>query len=455
MKGKIFSEARRLKSYGEGDDTILAHINPEEAELLSKRFGYDINPVTGLPQFGWFRKVMQTKVMKKILPILGGGVGFLVGGPAGSAIGAGVGHAIPRRGNVLENFIQGAAVGGAAGLGLQGAGTMLGSPTLMGGTGIGSIPGFSGSMGGLGGGISPILQMLAPGMIPGASPGGMGGMGGMGMGGMGGAPQAGPQSSMGGGAGSSFNFLQSLGGGRSQGGHGNSDQGIFGSLVNGLGGPLNTLLAGTTLAGMLGGKSKISKKQKEEHEREKEEIKRQTGYGAWGAEYQPYKVRPLNRRYKEPTAESPTFYDEVNPATQYYAQGGHVGYIDGEDGGQDDNVKVKLPPKAYVMDATTVSLFGDGNSRKGAKYIKKEIVDTCIHSGIVRNPQNSQRVRLIDAKVSPGEYIIEPEVVDAWGGGNNEKGSKVFDKMRNNLRTQKGVKKFLPPKSKPVHSYMR
>jgi hypothetical protein len=41
-----------LRSKGKGKDTILAHINPKEAELLKRRGGSgDINPDTGLPMF--------------------------------------------------------------------------------------------------------------------------------------------------------------------------------------------------------------------------------------------------------------------------------------------------------------------------------------------------------------------------------------------------------------------
>lgn len=46
-----------LRSMGAGKDKILAHINPEEAEELSEEHGHDINPHTGLPQFGFWGRV--------------------------------------------------------------------------------------------------------------------------------------------------------------------------------------------------------------------------------------------------------------------------------------------------------------------------------------------------------------------------------------------------------------
>lgn len=48
----LASLAQILRSKGRGKDTILAHINPQEAALLKKAGGSgDINPDTGLPQF--------------------------------------------------------------------------------------------------------------------------------------------------------------------------------------------------------------------------------------------------------------------------------------------------------------------------------------------------------------------------------------------------------------------
>jgi hypothetical protein len=129
------------------------------------------------------------------------------------------------------------------------------------------------------------------------------------------------------------------------------------------------------------------------------------------------------------------------------------GYVDGESGGQDDDVPVDLPEGSYVMDATTISLLGDGSSNNGAKKVK-QMEDKFLRSGITRDLAPSHRVRTIKAKVSPGEYIVDKSVVDAAGNGNNKKGAKVFDKFRNNIRSHKGVKKFLPPKSKSIDSYI-
>ena len=51
--------AEIIRQEGAGEDTILAHINADEAALLSQLSdgGADINPVTGLPQFGMRRRL--------------------------------------------------------------------------------------------------------------------------------------------------------------------------------------------------------------------------------------------------------------------------------------------------------------------------------------------------------------------------------------------------------------
>jgi hypothetical protein len=52
LKADLPALAELLRSKGKGKDTILAHINPREAELLKRRGGSgEINPDTGLPMF--------------------------------------------------------------------------------------------------------------------------------------------------------------------------------------------------------------------------------------------------------------------------------------------------------------------------------------------------------------------------------------------------------------------
>ena len=136
-KGGLAQAAEALRRQGRGGDTILAHINPEEAALLKRMGGSGtINPQTGLPEFLKFKGVFNAVAapVKAVAGAVGGAVksvvgaankvlgpeltqvaltvgGFMLGGPMlGSYLGAAAGAA-------------GAAIG--AGLGAYGSGGSL------------------------------------------------------------------------------------------------------------------------------------------------------------------------------------------------------------------------------------------------------------------------------------------------------------------------------------------
>jgi len=139
-----------------------------------------------------------------------------------------------------------------------------------------------------------------------------------------------------------------------------------------------------------------------------------------------------------------------------YAHGGlvnhrHLGHIKLSDsGGQADDIHMRIPEGSYVANATDLSLLGDGSTDNGVKRIQ-DFEAKFTKSGIHRPYED----KLIDAKVSNDEYVISPSTIDALGKGDNKKGAKVMDRLRKNLRKQKGVKAILPPKTKDIHSYMK
>ena len=129
-----------LRQQGNNGDTILAHINPLEANVLKQMGGSgDINPNTGLPQFG-FIKIPgfiknPTKATKAFFH--SGGLGnLLMYGPIGAA---GI-SMLPRK---QRKWIT----SGTNKYMLPLAGAMIGGPLL--GPGIGGVIG--GSLGGLAG----------------------------------------------------------------------------------------------------------------------------------------------------------------------------------------------------------------------------------------------------------------------------------------------------------------
>jgi hypothetical protein len=132
--------AQQLQSQGRGNDTILAHITPEEAQLLEAHGGSGtLNPDTGLPEYGWLsdlwegvKKVWNNNVVplvRKLAPVIipavsiffpaaipAIGAWFGATGTAAAVVGtaalsAGVTLA---SGGTLEQAIKGAALGAAA-----------------------------------------------------------------------------------------------------------------------------------------------------------------------------------------------------------------------------------------------------------------------------------------------------------------------------------------------------
>jgi len=93
-RGGLKVAARRIAAEGRNDDTILAHINRGEAQMLKRMGGSgSINPTTGLPEFFKFN---FGSILSAILPIalsvIAPGIGNAIGGllGVGSAAGAGI-----------------------------------------------------------------------------------------------------------------------------------------------------------------------------------------------------------------------------------------------------------------------------------------------------------------------------------------------------------------------------
>jgi hypothetical protein len=112
-KGGLAKAAKHLAAQGRGGDTMLAHINPREAEVLRRMGGTGtINPNTGLHEFkkGILKSIGKVfkSVAKIALPI----AATAIGGPwAGAAVGAGLGA---MDGGGLKGAILGGLSGGLA-----------------------------------------------------------------------------------------------------------------------------------------------------------------------------------------------------------------------------------------------------------------------------------------------------------------------------------------------------
>jgi len=230
------SAAQMLSSAGRYGDTMLAHINPDEAALLQALGGSGtINPETGLPEYFSLKKIGKKlkKGVAKIAKVTKNvpGVNLMT---APLALAGGGNQFMDHLGTLGKH----AAIGGSiAGLGsLAGAGGMFG--------GAGGASGGFGSMLGGGGGASNFL----------GNSGFLGGSDFLG-GGTGGSSGIGGSLFGGGSSGGGFDFGSLLGGGSGAGGFdlGGIGGSLFGGNSGAGGGSSPWGQIGNFLGGALGG----------------------------------------------------------------------------------------------------------------------------------------------------------------------------------------------------------
>ena len=104
-------------------------LNPHQYQV--GHFDNSINPMTGAPEFGFFKEL--GKLVKKAAPVIGSVVGFALGGPPGAAIGGGIGGGVKH--GSIEGVARGAAMGYIGGNIAQGFG-------VAGGEGLASLNPF-------------------------------------------------------------------------------------------------------------------------------------------------------------------------------------------------------------------------------------------------------------------------------------------------------------------------
>lgn len=114
---QLQNAAGLVAAAGHGSDTELAHFSRDELNLIDQFRGGkpDINPSTGLPQYGWFGDLLKGIV--RAAAAVGGG---MVAGPAGAAAGAGIGTKLT--GGSWNDALKGAALSGIGSFAAQGLG---------------------------------------------------------------------------------------------------------------------------------------------------------------------------------------------------------------------------------------------------------------------------------------------------------------------------------------------
>jgi hypothetical protein len=130
MNTNIKQIAQELQSYGRNGDTMLAHITPEEAEVLTLLGGSGtINPNTGLPEYwGGFGGFISSA--------LGGAADFIGGALGGitDAVGSFVDNPVKFASNVakgiMDDPLKALATGAVSYFGLPALSSALGAGTI-------------------------------------------------------------------------------------------------------------------------------------------------------------------------------------------------------------------------------------------------------------------------------------------------------------------------------------
>ena len=320
------SQADMVRRANRSGDSVLAHINPREAEMLGRTQGSSINPITGLPEYGFFDSIGKffKKAAGVILPValnfLAPGLGTIASGVIGSGLGAMINGANP--GQALQAGLMGGVAGGV----YSGISGMLGGGTFMGGVQGGLPTGMQGMFGGTGAGMNVVPN----------SPSGM---------------SAGMAAERGVSAGITPTTAAQAGGG------------FFDKVGNYISAnPLQSAAiaggAGLLLGGALTPTTKGASLKTAERQMTPEEI--------------------ASMSYRGPTSSTPYTGDvrvpTYSPNPIYAARGGQIevdarvgGHLKGPGTGTSDSIPAKLSDGEFVMTAKAVKGAGGGSRAAGAK----------------------------------------------------------------------------------------
>ena len=415
------SLAEIIRQQGQGEDTILAHINPIEAAVLKSMGGSGtINPKTGLPQFGlfsnpkkWFKSVVGPAagvvLGNMILPGLGGIIGGALGGATGSAVRG--------RKDYMQSALRGASMGAAA----PTAASLLGSGASS--MGAGSVGNYLTNYG-TRNAILPSLGIgnnAGSGSIPGVQ--------------------------------AAESTASTVG---REAGKKAAEQSFADKLMinskDFFTQPSN-IMSTAVLANQL-----IPQKEKNVKETTPEEIasneKRYRNASrlsqaeleaeaAYSLAQREAKRRARNNLYGLESSSVTPLYRKVNSPAEYENTRRWLEYYDNPEftGNQ---VRMK-----------------DGGIAKHPSFnpsVGYDIEEIEYPMGIIGylNGYSGGQDDDINAKLSDGEYVIDASTVSDLGDGNNANGAKKLDQMRRNIREHKrGGSIKMPPKAKSLLSYMR
>ena len=414
------SLAEMIRQQGQGEDSILAHINPLEAMMLQQMGGSGtINPVTGLPQYSFWSK--PWKAMKSVV---GGAGGAILGNMILPGIGGVIGGALGQGGqNALrgKSIGMGALKGGLAGAMLPSAASALGAGAS--GLGMNSAGNFLSNYGAENA-LLPSLGLTRGGVPAGDT-----------------AISANPLVN---------NMVSNTGGISGSVGTGNNIaanpsfmEKLTGNTSSFFSKPKN-LLTLATIAGSFANRPKEKKEKSPEQIASEEKRYRNASRLSRGEieadEAAEFLKKQANYRLRhnlaggESLAASP-IYRKVNSPEEYRKNNKWLEYY--------NNPEMTGNPILMKMGGKVPEM-----------QFEEEEIEYPSGIGFHLKGHTGGQDDKIPAKLSDGEYVIPADVVSHAGDGNNKAGAMKFDALLKNIRKAKGGSIHLPPKAKSLASYM-
>ncbi len=428
------SLAEMIRQQGNGEDTILAHINPLEAMMLKSMGGSGtINKKTGLPQFGLF-----SNPKKWLKSVAGGGLGVVlgnmmlpgVGGMIGGALGGAAGSAARGRKDYGQAALRGLSMGALAPMvaGLAGSGLSSLGATGAGGalTNYGESNAIMPALGKLFGGSEGAVlssqasaphSVLAGSMLP---------------------------SNLNGTAGQAASGASATAGSEATGSW--YDQ-LLGKSGKFLSNPKNLLTAGVVASSMLNRPKKEKPKTPEQLADEQKRLDKAL------------MLSPKERAAKEA---------ELLAETKMHRSIARNKFLPEERlGNLDPLYRKSHTPEEQKRYGKWFNYYNNPDfSGEPMTFAEGGMYPEQMMYGVEENTYPSIGNYImggskgqdddVNAKLSNGEFVIPSDIVADLGDGNNNAGANVLYDLMNNVRKHKrGGKVKLPPKAKPLASYLK
>lgn len=123
----------------------------------------------------------------------------------------------------------------------------------------------------------------------------------------------------------------------------------------------------------------------------------------------------------------------------------HTGAIKAPVAGRTDHLPMHVPSGSYVIPADIVSAIGEGNTAHGFDIVDYMVKQRMASGGDIDEMAKGDPVAIVAAG---GEYVVPPDAVTAFGGGDMNAGHKALDEWVKFERanTIKTLQKLPPPK---------